>query len=112
MLPLTTVADTTAADLPIVSDETGLLSIFRPETARVGIIGISTTRGDRLFISRLGSAFINFAWLGLFGPGLWASGLALPLPQRCSAGCEDRPNSRKGQSRNRTNNWINRSGGR
>jgi predicted small integral membrane protein len=30
-----------------------------------------TTRGDRLFISLLGAAFIHLAWLGLGGPSLW-----------------------------------------
>ncbi|AMJ61428.1 DUF2160 domain-containing protein [Bosea sp. PAMC 26642] len=55
-----------------------LLAIWRPETERVGALGIATTRGDRLFISLLGSAFIHLAWLGLVGPALgWASGLAL-----------------------------------
>ena len=38
---------------------------------RVGILRFETTRGDRLFVSLLGSAFINLAWLGLVGPGLW-----------------------------------------
>jgi predicted small integral membrane protein len=42
-----------------------LLAIRFPEMPRVGIFGIETTRGDRLFISLLGSAFINLAWLGL-----------------------------------------------
>ena len=32
---------------------------------RLGLLGISTTRGDRLFISLLGSAFIALAWVGL-----------------------------------------------
>ena len=32
---------------------------------RRGILGLDTTRGDRLFISLLGSAFIHLAWLGL-----------------------------------------------
>ena len=32
---------------------------------RDGVLGITTTRGDRLFISLLGSAFICLAWLGL-----------------------------------------------
>lgn len=45
---------------------------------RVGILRFETTRGDRLFISLLGSAFIHLAWLGLVGPGLWwALGLSL-----------------------------------
>lgn len=47
------------------------LAIFRPETERVGILRIPTTRGDRLFISLLGSAFIHLAWLGFVGPDLW-----------------------------------------
>ena len=38
---------------------------------RKGILQFETTRGDRLFISLLGSAFINLAWLGLIGPNLW-----------------------------------------
>jgi predicted small integral membrane protein len=29
-----------------------------------GILQIETTRGDRLFITLLGSAFINLIWLG------------------------------------------------
>ena len=40
---------------------------------RVGILRFRTTRGDRLFIALLGSAFINLAWLGLVGPELWWS---------------------------------------
>lgn len=42
-----------------------VLAIRYPETPRVGILRIETTRGDRLFITLLGSAFINIAWLGL-----------------------------------------------
>ncbi|MET3659833.1 DUF2160 domain-containing protein [Aquamicrobium ahrensii] len=38
---------------------------------RVGALRFETTRGDRLFISLLGSAFIHLAWLGLVGPSLW-----------------------------------------
>ena len=47
------------------------LAIAYPEAERVGILHIPTTRGDRLFISLLGAAFINLAWLGLIGPSLW-----------------------------------------
>ena len=39
---------------------------------RHGILGLDTTRGDRLFISLLGSAFIVLAWLGIVGTPLWA----------------------------------------
>ncbi|WFU08730.1 DUF2160 domain-containing protein [Rhizobium sp. CB3090] len=38
---------------------------------RVGILHFETTRGDRLFVSLLGAAFIHIAWLGLGGPNLW-----------------------------------------
>ena len=38
---------------------------------RVGILRFETTRGDRLFISLLGSAFIHLAWLGFVGSTLW-----------------------------------------
>ncbi|MGE0280623.1 MAG: DUF2160 domain-containing protein [Rhizobiaceae bacterium] len=38
---------------------------------RVGTLRFETTRGDRLFLSLLGSAFIHLAWLGLIGPNLW-----------------------------------------
>ena len=38
---------------------------------RKGILGLDTTRGDRLFISLLGSAFIHLFWLALFGSVLW-----------------------------------------
>jgi predicted small integral membrane protein len=38
---------------------------------RFGVLRFETTRGDRLFVSLLGSAFIHLAWLGLIGPNLW-----------------------------------------
>lgn len=40
---------------------------------RRGIIGLDTSRGDRLFISLLGSAFICLAWLGVIGSPLWGA---------------------------------------
>ena len=55
-----------------------LLQIFRPSQERIGILGIPTHRGDRLFISLLLSAYIHLAWLGLVDLDLyWASGLSL-----------------------------------
>jgi predicted small integral membrane protein len=55
-----------------------MLAVVKPEVERVGVLTLATTRGDRLFISLLGSAFIHLAWLGLVGPDLWwASGLSL-----------------------------------
>ena len=47
---------------------------FSPGGApRQGILRIHTTRGDRLFISLLGSGFIHLAWLGLIGTPLWGA---------------------------------------
>jgi predicted small integral membrane protein len=45
---------------------------------RRGLLHLDTTRGDRLFISLLGSAFIFLAWLGIVGTPLWAP-LAIAL---------------------------------
>jgi predicted small integral membrane protein len=56
-----------------------LLAIRYPETPRIGVLRIETTRGDRLFISLLGSAFIHLAWLGLFGADLLWGALILCL---------------------------------
>jgi len=53
-----------------------IIASLKPETPRVGVLRIETTRGDRLFISLLGSAFISLAWLGLFGPPLWGALIA------------------------------------
>ena len=45
---------------------------------REGVLGLTTTRGDRLFIGLLGSAYIFLAWLGLIGTPLWGPlGLAI-----------------------------------
>ena len=53
--------------------------LLRPGGAqRRGVLGLTTTRGDRLFISLVGSAYINLAWLGIFGTPLHvALGLSL-----------------------------------
>jgi predicted small integral membrane protein len=55
-----------------------ILAIRFPETPRLGLLRIETTRGDRLFISLLGSAFVHLIWLYLAGTPLWgASALSL-----------------------------------
>jgi len=47
---------------------------------RCGVLGLVTTRGDRLFISLLTAGFVHLLWLALFGTPLWgASALALVL---------------------------------
>lgn len=50
-----------------------VLAIKYPEVPRVGILRIETTRGDRLFITLLGSAFLNLAWLGLLSAPQWGA---------------------------------------
>lgn len=56
-----------------------LLAIYRPETPRKGILGFPTTRGDRFFVSLLGSAFIVILWIRLGGGELWYA-LAICIP--------------------------------
>ena len=43
------------------------LAVAFPETERVGILRIPTTRGDRLFISLIMTAAIHLLWIGLVG---------------------------------------------
>jgi len=50
----------------------GLIERAYPGGApRTGVFAIDTTRGDRLFITLLGSAFIFLGWLYFFGTPLW-----------------------------------------
>lgn len=51
----------------------GLLEGFKYKDGleRRGVLGLTTTLGDRLFISLLGTAYIFLAWLGLVGQPLW-----------------------------------------
>jgi len=44
-----------------------LLAIYRPEMPRRGILRFPTTRGDRLFVSMIGSAFIFILWIRVTG---------------------------------------------
>ena len=51
-----------------------VLEIRRPGGApRDGALGLTTTRGDRLFLSLLGTSFIFLAWLGLVGQPVWGA---------------------------------------
>ena len=44
----------------------GLIAKLAPRNEpRVGVLGIATQRGDRLFLSLLGAAFIHLAFIGL-----------------------------------------------
>ncbi len=40
---------------------------------RKGILTLETTRGDRLFITLLGSAYIFLGWLAIMGTPLWGA---------------------------------------
>ncbi|WP_207485821.1 DUF2160 domain-containing protein [Arenibaculum pallidiluteum] len=52
--------------------------IASPTVARRGFLPMETTRGDRLFIGLLGSAYIHLAWLALGDASLWiAFGIAI-----------------------------------
>ena len=52
----------------------GLWERFSPGGApRRGILGIRTTRGDRLFISLLLAAYIHLVWLATTRLPLWAA---------------------------------------
>ena len=58
-----------------------VLEIRRPGgNARDGILGLRTTRGDRLFISLLAAAYVQILWLFFFGmPRTWAIVISLVL---------------------------------
>lgn len=52
--------------------------IRSPSLPRRGLLPIATTRGDRLFVGLMGSAFIHLAWVGLTDASVWfAVGLSL-----------------------------------
>lgn len=52
--------------------------VLSPTIERRGFLPISTTRGDRLFIGLLGSAYIHLAWIGITDITLWC-GFAIAL---------------------------------
>lgn len=43
------------------------LELARPTVERRGLLPMTTTRGDRLFVGLLGAAWIHLAWLGFAG---------------------------------------------
>ena len=45
--------------------------MISPSIPRKGFLPMVTTRGDRLFIGLLGSAYIHLAWIGLTDLNLW-----------------------------------------
>ncbi|HZH26096.1 MAG TPA: DUF2160 domain-containing protein [Azospirillaceae bacterium] len=45
--------------------------LVHPTAERRGLLPIATTRGDRLFVGLLGSAYLTLAWIGLTELDLW-----------------------------------------
>lgn len=45
--------------------------MLSPSVGRRGLLPMATTRGDRLFIGLLGSAFIHLGWMAATGLPLW-----------------------------------------
>lgn len=45
--------------------------IYSPTIKRKGFLPIATTRGDRLFIGLLSSAYIHLIWIGLTEITIW-----------------------------------------
>ena len=52
--------------------------VYSPTIERRGFLPLTTTRGDRLFIGLLGSAYIHLAWLGFTDLTIWF-GFAIAL---------------------------------
>ncbi len=52
----------------------GVWEYFAPGgNPRKGVFALDTTRGDRLFMSHVGTCAIFLAWLGLYGNPLWGA---------------------------------------
>lgn len=72
----------TAAFFVAIAAALGAMSLWelaRPGGhPRIGVLGLYTTRGDRLFISLLAGAYIHLGWLAFAtGPLWWASIIAI-----------------------------------
>ena len=52
------------------------LELVWPTTERRGLLPMSTTRGDRLFIGLMGAAWIHLAWLAFSEQPLWYASIA------------------------------------
>lgn len=48
-------------------------AVRSPSLPRRGFLRLATTRGDRLFLGLVGSAFIHLAWIGLTEASLWGA---------------------------------------
>ena len=55
------------------------LDLHRPSERRRGVLGIATTRGDRLFLGLVAAAFVMAAWLAVADGGVAPGGVAAAL---------------------------------
>jgi predicted small integral membrane protein len=54
--------------------------LVSPSVERRNLLPMATTRGDRLFIGLLGSAFIHLGWMAATGlPLWWALGISVVI---------------------------------
>ncbi len=53
-----------------------VLAAVRPETPRAGLLRFATTRGDRFFVTLLGTAFIFLAFIRFGGDDFLYPGIA------------------------------------
>jgi predicted small integral membrane protein len=54
-----------------------ILEWHRPGGApRHGVLGLNTTRGDRLFISLLSAGYLHLLWLALIPVPVWGATIA------------------------------------
>jgi predicted small integral membrane protein len=59
------------AGIALILSAMGVWHALRPQNApRRGVLGLATQRGDRLFLSLLGSAFLHLGWIAL-APATW-----------------------------------------
>lgn len=59
------------ATIAVILISMTIWEVCSPTIERKGLLPISTTRGDRLFIGLLGSGYIHLMWLGLTDLNLW-----------------------------------------
>lgn len=57
-----------------------IIDAFRPGYARKGFLPITTTRGDRVYISILSAVLVFFVWMKFLPEGTLIFSLAVVLP--------------------------------
>lgn len=53
----------------------GIWQVVSPTIARRGFLPLTTTRGDRLFIGLLGSAYLHLGWIGFTDFPIWIASI-------------------------------------